>query len=102
MIRQVLHSLFPDTTYGFESGGDPVSIPDLTYEEYLDFHRKYYHPSNSFIYLYGRYGYGRKLRFIDKEYLSKYDTLEIDSEIKMQKPLINLAEGRKVTNPISR
>lgn len=90
--RQVLHSLFPDTTYGFESGGDPVSIPDLTYEEYLDFHRKYYHPSNSFIYLYGDMDMEEKLRFIDKEYLSKYDTLEIDSEIKMQKPFDKPAE----------
>lgn len=83
--RQVLHSLFPDTTYGFESGGDPEVIPELTYEQYLDFHRKYYHPSNSFIYLYGNMDVEEKLRWIDKEYLSKFDKLEIDSEIKMQK-----------------
>ncbi|MFQ9511593.1 MAG: insulinase family protein, partial [Lachnospiraceae bacterium] len=46
-------ALFPHTTYAEESGGDPSSIPNLSYEEFLDFHRKYYHPSNSYIYLYG-------------------------------------------------
>ena len=51
--RMILNSLFPDTTYANESGGDPDVIPELTYEEYLDFHRNYYHPSNSYIYLYG-------------------------------------------------
>ena len=51
--RKIQQSLFPDTSYGFESGGDPVNIPDLTYQEYLDFHSRYYHPSNSYIYLYG-------------------------------------------------
>ena len=51
--RSVFSALFPDTPYGVESGGDPECIPELTYEEFLDFHRKYYHPSNSYIYLYG-------------------------------------------------
>ena len=90
--RVILNSLFPDTSYANESGGDPEVIPDLTYEQFLDFHRKYYHPSNSFIYLYGDMDMEEKLRFIDKEYLSKYDTLEIDSEIKMQKPFDKPAE----------
>ncbi len=51
--RKIQQSLYPDTGYGFESGGDPVDIPNLTYRDYLDFHSKYYHPSNSYIYLYG-------------------------------------------------
>ena len=51
--RKILNSLFPDSTYGVESGGDPACIPDLTYEEFLDFHRTYYHPANSYIYIYG-------------------------------------------------
>ena len=92
MDRATLHSLYPDTSYSYESGGNPDNIPELSYEEYLDFHRKYYHPSNSFIYLYGDMDMEEKLRFIDKEYLSKYDTLEIDSEIKMQKPFDKPAE----------
>ena len=51
--RETLHALFPDNAYSFESGGDPEFIPDLTYEKFIDFHKRYYHPSNSFIYLYG-------------------------------------------------
>ena len=53
LSRQIMTSLFPDTTYANVSGGDPLHIPELTYEEYLDFHRRYYHPCNSYIYLYG-------------------------------------------------
>lgn len=84
--RQIMNSLFPDTTYGNESGGDPDFIPDLTREDYLDFHRKYYHPSNSFIYLYGDMDMEERLDYLDKEYLSKYDFLDVDSEIDLQKP----------------
>ncbi len=51
--REILNSLYPDTSYGNESGGDPQFIPDLTYQDYLDFHSRYYHPCNSYIYLYG-------------------------------------------------
>ncbi|MCR5342756.1 MAG: insulinase family protein [Butyrivibrio sp.] len=83
--REIRKSLFPDTTYGIESGGDPEEIYNLTYEDYLDFHRKYYHPSNSYIYLYGNMDMAEKLQYIDENYLSKYDTLAIDSEIKLQK-----------------
>jgi Zn-dependent M16 (insulinase) family peptidase len=81
--------LFPDVCYGFESGGDPKDIPDLTYEEFLDFHKKYYHPSNSFIYLYGDMDMAEKLEWLDREYLGKYDRndkeAQINSEIPMQK-----------------
>ncbi len=84
--RMVFSALFPDTPYGVESGGDPENIPDLTYEEFLDFHRAYYHPSNSYIYLYGDMDMEEKLDFIDKEYLSKFDKKSIDSEIPYQNP----------------
>ena len=84
--RITLSSLFPDNGYSSESGGDPVSIPDLTYENYLEFHRRYYHPSNCYIYLYGDADMQERLEWIDKEYLSKYDALEIDSSIPLQKP----------------
>lgn len=84
--RITLTSLFPDNGYFNESGGDPVNIPDLTYENYLDFHRRYYHPSNCYIYLYGDMDVKERLEWIDKEYLSKYDYLEIDSSIPLQKP----------------
>ena len=69
--RVILNSLFPDTSYANESGGDPEVIPDLTYEQFLDFHRKYYHPSNSFIYLYGDMDMSERLDWIDENYLGK-------------------------------
>ena len=82
--REIMNSLFPDTSYGVESGGDPDHIPELTYEQFLDFHRTYYHPANSFIYLYGNMDMNEKLEFIDKEYLSHFDALDVDSAIRMQ------------------
>lgn len=82
--RVVLNSLFPDTSYKNESGGDPEVIPELTYEQFLDFHRTYYHPANSYIYLYGDMDMAEKLEWLDKEYLSQFDAIEIDSEIKKQ------------------
>ena len=79
--REIMNSLYPHTTYGCESGGDPEAIPELTYEEFLNFHRKFYHPSNSYIYLYGNMDMAEKLTFIDEHYLSAYDALEVDSEV---------------------
>ncbi|HIU75097.1 MAG TPA: insulinase family protein [Candidatus Pelethocola excrementipullorum] len=84
--REVFNTLFPDTAYGVESGGDPRVIPSLSYEEFLDFHRKYYHPSNSYIYLYGNMDMEEKLDWLDKEYLSSFDKIQVDSEIGLQKP----------------
>ncbi|MCD2491416.1 insulinase family protein [Lacrimispora sp. NSJ-141] len=83
--RYIRKVLFPDTTYRFESGGDPEEIPELTYEQFLEFHRTYYHPSNSYIYLYGNMDMEEKLRFLDEEYLSHYEARAVDSEITMQK-----------------
>ena len=76
--------MFPDTCYGFESGGDPEDIVKLTYEDYLAFYRKYYHPSNSYIYLYGDMDMAEKLKWLDEEYLSKYEKEQVDSEIQIQ------------------
>lgn len=82
--RQIKRALFPDTCYANESGGDPLYIPKLTYEKFLDFHSRYYHPSNSYIYLYGNMDMTEKLEWLDREYLSEYDVLDIDSSIKEQ------------------
>ena len=90
--RIVINSLFPDTCYGNESGGDPDHIPELTNEQFLDFHRKYYHPSNSYIYLYGDMDFVEKLDWLDKEYLSAFDAAEIDSEIPLQKAFAEMKE----------
>ncbi len=84
--REIMDSLFPDTPYGFESGGAPAAIPNLTYQQFLDFHRKYYHPSNSYIYLYGDMDMAEKLDFIDREYLSGFDKTRVDSQIPLQEP----------------
>lgn len=82
--RQIMDDLYPDTAYGVDSGGHPSAIPDLTYEDFIAFHKSYYHPSNSYIYLYGDMDMAEKLAYIDEEYLSKYDYLEIDSSIQKQ------------------
>ncbi|RHP45020.1 insulinase family protein [Clostridium sp. AF32-12BH] len=78
-------TLFPDTCYGKDSGGDPVHIPELSYEKFLDFHRTYYHPSNSYIYLYGDMDMAEKLAWLDEEYLSHYEERPVDSRIREQK-----------------
>ncbi|MBO4902684.1 MAG: insulinase family protein [Lachnospiraceae bacterium] len=86
MERKIMEVLFPDTTYYYESGGDPQVIPELTYEGFLDFHRRYYHPSNSYIYLYGNADMAERLTFLDEAYLGQYDKISIDSSIALQKP----------------
>ncbi len=73
--------LFEDSTYGIDSGGNPKNIPDLSYEEFLDFHRKYYHPSNSYIYISGNLDMEEALETIDRDFLSKFEYLDVDSEI---------------------
>lgn len=84
LSRCEMEAFLPDTTYGFSSGGDPDCIPDLTYEQFLDFHSKYYHPSNSYIYLYGDVDLQERLEYLDREYLSHFDRIDVDSEIKEQ------------------
>ncbi len=83
--RMNQNTLFPDTSYGVESGGNPECIPELSYEEFLEFHRTYYHPSNSYIYLYGDMDFEERLDWLDKEYLSKFEYLKVDSKIATQK-----------------
>ncbi len=90
--RVTLNALFPDTSYANVSGGNPDVIPELTYEQFLDFHRRYYHPSNSFIYLYGNCDMAEKLSWLDENYLSDFEYLEIDSRIKGQKPFETVKE----------
>jgi hypothetical protein len=89
--RKVQETLFPDTPYGKESGGDPDEIPNLKYEDFIEFHKKYYHPSNSYIYLYGDGDVLAHLKYLDESYLSDFDHMEIDSKISVQEPF----EGQK-------
>ncbi len=95
LYREIQNALYPDITYGIESGGDPEVIPELTYDEYLDFHRKYYHPSNSYIYLYGDMDMAEKLEYIDREYLSKFDAQPVDSAVGVQKAFAEPKEVHK-------
>ena len=84
LSSQIYRSLFPDNTYSKDSGGNPEFIPKLTYEAYLDFYHKYYHPSNSYIYLYGDMDVVERLEWLDKEYLSQYEYKKVNSEINKQ------------------
>ena len=97
---EIMRVLYPDTPYFHESGGDPKVIPELTYEAFLDFHRKYYHPSNCYIYLYGDMDMAEKLAWIDEKYLSHYEYLEMDSSIALQKPFAKPVE-KTVEYPVS-
>ncbi|KAL5855616.1 hypothetical protein ACOSQ4_005418 [Xanthoceras sorbifolium] len=84
--RASQQALFPDNTYGVDSGGDPKVIPKLTFEEFKEFHRKYYHPSNARIWFYGNDDPNERLRILS-EYLDMFDANSTPSEsvIKPQK-----------------
>lgn len=99
LYREIMNSLYPHTPYGVESGGDPDVIPELTYEDFLAFHQKYYHPSNSYIYLYGDMDMAEKLQYIDEAYLSKYEALCVDSEPSVETPFRQIVTVEK-TYPI--
>ena len=76
-------SLFPQTVYGLDSGGHPESIPELTYEQFLEFHRTYYHPSNARFFIYGNDD-PRSYMALLHEYLQQFDALDVDSGIGLQ------------------
>lgn len=84
----VLEALYPDTIYGYESGGDPYVIPDLSYEDFLNFHRKLYHPINSYLFLYGAVDLDKVLAHINDGYLAHFSPIEVDSHLDLQKPFV--------------
>lgn len=96
--RQMMRELFPDTTYGVDSGGDPDYITDLTYEEFQEFYRIHYHPSNSYIFLYGDMNIEEQLAFLNDEYLSHFDAIDVHTEVALQAPF---TEGKVVSYPYS-
>jgi presequence protease len=87
---QVYKHLYPDSPYGFSSGGYPPAIPELTHEAFLNFHKKYYHPSNSYIYLYGDADMEKELEFINDKYLSNFDKSDAVVKIDLQKPFTEI------------
>lgn len=101
MMRHVEHILFASNAYGKDSGGDPKAIPQLTYQQYLNFHKSYYHPSNSWIFTYGDVALTETLEILDSEYLGKFDAISLDSTIK---PLVRWTapQTASFTYPIDR
>ncbi|MCC8047333.1 MAG: insulinase family protein [Clostridiales bacterium] len=98
--RTIMDSLFPDTVYGVESGGDPDHIPDLKYEDFLAFHKKHYHPSNSYIYFYGNMDIEERLTWLDREYLSAFEDTGVRPVIELQAPFEELRRVQR-SYPIS-
>lgn len=92
LFETLQQQMFPDTTYGVNSGGDPAVIPSLTYEDYLNFHRRYYHPSNSYIFLCGNMDIEERLAWMDEHYLSSFSAIDPKTEIEPQKPFGNVKE----------
>lgn len=92
LMRKIQETLFPTTPYGVESGGDPDDIPKLTQEQFEAFHKRYYHPANSYFFLYGNGDILEQLEFIDKNYLKDFDRIDVDSEIPAQQPIGQLQE----------
>ncbi|MEG0671783.1 insulinase family protein [Clostridium sp.] len=92
LMRKIQESLFKDTIYNFESGGAPEEIPNLTQKDFVEFHKKYYHPSNSYIFLYGNGDLEKELEFIDSNYLKDFNIVEVDSKIEIQKPYDKMEE----------
>lgn len=100
LFRKIQASLLPDTPYSKESGGDPESIPELTQEQFEAFHKRYYHPTNSYIYIYGDMDIDAMLKWFDAHYLHAFDRIQIDSHIEEQQPFDAIRE-EVVQYPIS-
>jgi Zn-dependent M16 (insulinase) family peptidase len=100
MTRSVLNALYPDTTYGFNSGGDPLVIPQLTYEQLKQFHGRHYHPSNAFFYTYGNLPLKDQLTFIADKIMSRFTRIDPNTDVPSQP---RWDEPRKVeyTYPLS-
>ncbi len=94
--RKVKQVLYPNTCYQYDSGGVPEEIVNLTYEEFLGYHKKMYHPSNSYIYLYGNMNMVEKLQWLDEHYLTHFDEVEIDSQIKNQPYIDRMVEEEQL------
>lgn len=92
LFRNIPKSLYPSTQYSVCSGGEPNEIPNLSYEEFINFHKTYYHPSNSYMFLYGDGDLNKELEFINKEYLSAFDKRKIDSTIRVEKAFDKMRE----------
>lgn len=102
--RQVLANiekeLFPNSTYGYNSGGDPYKIPELKYDDFLKYYADYYHPSNSYIFLYGDMDHEAYLEYIHNDYLSNYEYRKVDSELKYQEKFTESKDTTSYLNTV--
>ena len=98
--RHLAHSLFPSTPYGYESGGDPKSIPDLTYTDFKNFHKKHYHPSNSRLFLYGDGDTQSYLEFLQEKYLQDFGHMDVNTSIAHQRSF-RKPKRKSLTYPVS-
>ncbi len=84
MIRSILNALYPETTYSFNSGGDPTVIPELTHDQLKSFHKRHYHPSNAFFYTYGSLPLEDHLEFINKKVLKQFEQIDPKTDVPSQ------------------
>jgi Zn-dependent M16 (insulinase) family peptidase len=84
MVRSILNALYPETTYRYNSGGDPAVIPQLTYDQLKDFHRRHYHPTNAFFYTYGNLPLRDHLKFINEKILKHFERIDPKTDVPSQ------------------
>ena len=89
--QTMLGLMYPDTCYGYNSGGDPAVIPELTYEQYCDTYRRFYHPSNACVYLDGAVPLEQTLALLNS-YLGRFDRSDFHPVAAMQTPKAAVAE----------
>jgi Zn-dependent M16 (insulinase) family peptidase len=100
LFRSIQSTQNPDNAYQHESGGDPDVIPQLSYEKFLNFHQKYYHPGNSYIYLFGDMNIDETLKIVDEQYLSQFDYKEFQVVIEEQASFKKMIEST-IKYPVS-
>ncbi len=93
-------SLLPDTQYYYDSGGEPEVIPDLSYEQFIQYHETYYHPSNCKVFLYGDIPSEKQLKFLEENFLNTFEFKEVDTEIKEQGRW-NTPSSMELTSPLT-
>lgn len=101
LFRKIQTALFPDSPYGLDSGGVPEAIPELTQKDFEAFHSSYYHPSNSYIYIYGDMDVEEQLKWLDEAYLGEFDAIEVNSNLtKVAAPekMIEMTESYAIGN----
>lgn len=98
--REESKSIMPKTIYGKDSGGNPAEIPTLTYRKFKSFHSKYYHPSNSYMVIYGSFDIRTTLKILNEEFLSKFDSINLNLTMPPQ-PRWNKPVRKTIPYPIA-